>query len=123
MAPNGITNKVAITRHHYNIANLETINFKRLKQGDATEIQRLIQNCKNPGFFHLDLKDDQGYLDALEALYKAEETYFDQSAEIKMNDFRQSQDRGYERTRLLEKTRPLTFRLDSSQAMTQKHWR
>ncbi|KAK5991811.1 2-oxoglutarate-dependent dioxygenase [Cladobotryum mycophilum] len=81
--------------HYFSVAPLETVNFRLLEQNDTGEVNKLVANCRAPGFFYLDLKDNQEYLKLLDVLYELSDKYFDQSEEVKMEDFRPTQDRGF----------------------------
>ncbi|KZF26755.1 Clavaminate synthase-like protein [Xylona heveae TC161] len=79
-------------------APLETVNYERLTKNDSLEIQKLFRVAQSPGFFYLDLQrgtPQDGYLTDLKGLYKLGESYYSQSKEVKMKDFRKDQDRGY----------------------------
>jgi len=39
--------------------HLETLSLAKLLQKDVDELRRIYENCKNPGFFQLDLTDDE----------------------------------------------------------------
>jgi hypothetical protein len=75
-------------------AHLQTISYDLLASGDPGEIEKLVRNSKSPGFFYLDLRADQMYLDTLYVLYQLAEDYFAQPEEVKMRDFREKQERG-----------------------------
>lgn len=39
--------------------HLETLSLAKLLQRDEDELRRIYENCKDPGFFQLDLTDDE----------------------------------------------------------------
>ncbi|GIJ87964.1 hypothetical protein Asppvi_006880 [Aspergillus pseudoviridinutans] len=84
-----------IDGHRVLHAPLQTISYDLLASGDPDEIEKLARNSKSPGFFYLDLRGDQRYLDTLHVLYQLAEDYFAQPEADKMRDFRENQERGY----------------------------
>ncbi|KAL1861864.1 hypothetical protein Plec18170_000687 [Paecilomyces lecythidis] len=84
-----------IDGHRVLHAPLETISYDLLANGDPGETEKLVRNCKSPGFFYLDLGADQRYIDNLHVLYQLAEGYFAQPEEAKMSDFREKQERGF----------------------------
>ncbi|EAW14281.1 putative oxidoreductase, 2OG-Fe(II) oxygenase family [Aspergillus clavatus NRRL 1] len=87
--------QTVIDGHRVLHAPLQTISYSLLARGDPREIEKLVRNSKSPGFFYLDLRADQRYLDTLPVLYQLAEEYFAQPEEVKMIDFRGDQERGY----------------------------
>lgn len=94
MTSSEIPARLVIEGREVSVATLDTINFQSLERNDQTEIDKLVRSCKKSGFFYLDLKEDEGYLASLQDLYGLAEDYFDQPENLKMKDFRASQDRG-----------------------------
>lgn len=82
--------------HRVDIAPLETIDFVRLAAKEPAEIDRLLKSCQTPGFFYLDLRGvtTQQILADLQNVLNITEKYFDQPHDLKMRDYRASQDRG-----------------------------
>jgi hypothetical protein len=39
--------------------HLETLSLAKLLKNDEEELRRIYENCKSPGFFQLDLTDDE----------------------------------------------------------------
>ena len=86
--------RMVIKGHEFPVATLDTISFQGLERNDQTEVDKLVRSCKGRGFFYLDLKQDDGYLASLQVLHGLAEEYFDQPENLKMKDFRASQERG-----------------------------
>ena len=87
----------SINGQNFDTARLETVSLNRLKAGDHDEAQRLLKAAQSPGFFYLDLQDEQGgkYLDDLQTLYQLGKSYFHQPESLKMGDFRDGEEKGY----------------------------
>lgn len=75
-------------------ADLQTISLSLLEQSSPAEMTKLVDAAKSPGFFYLDFSSNSEYAAALEKLYREAKTYFDQSKEAKLPDFRETVDRG-----------------------------
>ena len=87
---------LAFEKYQFNVVSLETIRLDLLLKNDTEEVDRLVQSARTPGFFYLDLRADQDYVDAVSGLYDLAKAYFAQSKPAKLNDFRASHDRGYQ---------------------------
>lgn len=61
------------------VASLETIDYARLVKKDRNEVQRLLKAAQLPGFFYLDLQneDERETLTNLGDVYKISEEYFE----------------------------------------------
>ena len=90
-APKVLTTTSTGIRH----APLVTISLSLLEQSSPSELAKFVAACKTPGFFYLDVSTDPRYTSTLDVLYAEAKTFFDQSKEAKMADFRESVDRGY----------------------------
>ncbi|KAF9770290.1 hypothetical protein IL306_012192 [Fusarium sp. DS 682] len=68
-------------------ANLHTLNFCSLLNGDKTEQANLLSACEDHGFFYLDLRDWESgkMLKTLEATWAIMKPWFDQPLEEKLN--------------------------------------
>jgi len=79
------------------IAPLETIDFARLAAKEPAEVTKLLKSSQSPGIFYLDLRGDatRQLLADLQSVLGLTEKYFDQPDDLKMKDYRASQDRGY----------------------------
>jgi isopenicillin N synthase-like dioxygenase len=75
---------------------LETISYARLLAQEPLETARLLKAAESPGFFYLDLKDGSTsqMLADVQDIYPLTEQYFDQPQELKMEHYREDQDRG-----------------------------
>lgn len=78
------------------IAPLETIDCARLAAKEPAEVAKLLKSSQSPGFFYLDLRGDatRQILTDLQSVLGLTEKYFDQPHDLKMKDYRESQDRG-----------------------------
>lgn len=78
------------------IAPLETIDFARLAAKEPAEVTKLLKSSQSPGIFYLDLRGDatRQLLADLQSVLGLTEKYFDQPDDLKMKDYRASQDRG-----------------------------
>jgi isopenicillin N synthase-like dioxygenase len=78
------------------VAPLESINYARLVAKDPAEVEKLLEVCKTPGIFYLDLRDDstQQWLVDLQDVYAISKQYFDQPHDVKMNYYTEKDDRG-----------------------------
>lgn len=73
------------------VADLDTISYDKLLEGDSIETARLLENCKSLGFFYLDLAGAaQAVLDNSQDVFKLMEEYFDQPLDVKLQDVRHS---------------------------------
>lgn len=70
------------------IAELITINFKKLLNGDLRQSAQLLSACAEAGFCYLNLEDWKGnaYLDNVDSLLKVSKAYFAQPLEVKKKD-------------------------------------
>lgn len=82
--------------HKIQTAQLETVAYSALKAGEQAEAQKLLKSAQSPGFFYLDLHNEQNgnYLDSLKKLYKLGKSYFDQPESVKMADFQDGEEKG-----------------------------
>lgn len=79
------------------IAPLEVIDFVRLASQEPAEVEKLLKSAQTPGFFYLDLQSNstRKYLADLQTMYAVTEKYFDQPHEVKVEDYRVLQERGW----------------------------
>jgi len=87
------------------VATLETVDLARLTKKEPAEIRKLLDASCLPGFFYLDLRNDElgvRMLADLAEVYNVSEKYFDQDEKTKAKDARTdqkpSQDKGYKRS-------------------------
>ena len=68
------------------IADLPTINYQELFQGNVREDQRLFEACKTWGFFYLDFRNGsvKDVLKTVEEMYQLAEEIFDLPLETKL---------------------------------------
>jgi len=79
------------------VANLQTIDFEKLTQGEVQEVTRMVQICDTDGFFYLDLR---GWMDGklVQSLDKCNiivEEWFKQPVEVKDKTVTLSDAHGY----------------------------
>ncbi|KAF2241165.1 Clavaminate synthase-like protein [Trematosphaeria pertusa] len=78
------------------LLTLPTIRLDHLRSGDTSESKKLIDACRNWGFFYLDLTSDDVLCRQWEEMLVAMKDYFEQPLDVKMQDARQSDNYGYE---------------------------
>ena len=73
----------------YALANLATLDYEKLHQGDPAEVNALLKACSESGFFYLDLSsiDLEKYRTTVSALFDASKQFFCKPLEEKMKDF------------------------------------
>ncbi|KAJ6443404.1 putative 2OG-Fe(II) oxygenase family oxidoreductase [Purpureocillium lavendulum] len=77
-------------------AHLSVIDWAKLKTGDNDEAKRLVEACEGRGFFYLDLRRDESFVQAHKDVLSFMNKYFHQDLATKMTDSRQSDTHGYE---------------------------
>jgi len=97
MSQHTVSHTAVVEGHQVDIAPLETIDFARLATKEPTEVAKLLKSSQTPGFFYLDLQNDatRKILTDLQNVLSVTDKYFVQPHELKMKDYRVSQDRGY----------------------------
>lgn len=91
-----ITHRVTINGATVNIASLEIVNLDRLSHKEPAEVEKLLNACQTTGFFQLDLQNGlMGSVPAaVEEVYQIADEFFSQPHEVKMKDYRETQERG-----------------------------
>ncbi|KAK6354059.1 hypothetical protein TWF730_008477 [Orbilia blumenaviensis] len=110
------------------VAPLEVISLQRLLENDENERGRLEHAATSLGFFYVDLRGSQQYLNDVGQLYTTTERYFTQPHEYLTRDFHENDEfRGYKggknwgsleipRDDIFDQNKPLppAFQLDSA---------
>lgn len=82
-------------------ASLETIDLSLLQQDSHGERARLYHACQTQGFFYLDLRKNERFLQDYNGLLDLMREYFGRDLAAKMQDNRQSDTHGWaKRTRV-----------------------
>lgn len=97
MAVQSLLTTQSVSGYEYQAAALETVVFEKLVNNDTAELKKLVKAAKSPGFFYLDLNNDERYLRSLQEIYDSADRYFDQPDDVKMADFRKDQDNSQDR--------------------------
>lgn len=89
-------NRIAVNGAEIDVAPLETIDYGRLSRKEPDEVQKLLNACQTPGFFQLDLRNGSmsSVPAAVEDVYEVAKKFFSQSHEVKMKEYRETQERG-----------------------------
>lgn len=97
MAVQSLLTTQSANGYEYQAVTLETVVLEKLVSNDPTELEKLVKAAKSPGFFYLDLNNDEKYLGSLQEIYDSADKYFDQPEDVKMVDFRKDQDSSQDR--------------------------
>ena len=90
------TERIAIDETNVDVVPLEIVDFGRLTYKEPDEVKKLLNACQTTGFFQLNLQNGSmsSVPTALEDVYEAAEKFFSQPHDVKMKDYRATQERG-----------------------------
>lgn len=86
MAPSTVvTHRVEWNGKQVPVYHMETINFSAILSQEPAELEKLLQCCKQEGFFYLDLNNVDGrrFVDDHQELLKLMHRFFEASLEVK----------------------------------------
>ena len=88
-----VVRSTTIDGQEIDVASLETIDFGRLAAKEPAEVEKLLNASQMPGFFYLDLRNEQGeeILASLPGVYAVIEKYFDEAPEGETKHLKEGQ--------------------------------
>ncbi|KAH8148298.1 uncharacterized protein LAJ45_07751 [Morchella importuna] len=93
--PHNTSSTASVNGAEINIAHLAVVDCARLASKEPGEIEKLVEAARSPGVFYLDCGSNKKYLANVQTMCAMADKYFDQPHEVKMKDYRESEDRGY----------------------------